>query len=730
VFVFDSPTSVALAPTQMKLITSTHAAENTSQPSSERLVRLPLLMSMVAVVGLAACGGGGGSTTGPEFGVGNGPPASGTPPSLSTCVDANPDVPGLAKLVVPSGAELAATTSANGQKACFSARVASAVRSDTVLTSGPGKFHYVEFKRSTLSGAAFGVSGTAAAVPNAGTSFAVTADALVVSETQALTKSASGTTLYANVGSGDTFGLAVDYRGKNANVYLLGLPPANDPSVCVGQPRDKVCVLIRRRLEADTGNLYLHAYGLGSAVEGASVAINTGGASAKPFAYGAHEVRGALRAAWFEGSHDLNMQWPAVSGAAPLPSMNAVGFHKSVVRQGDTSPHRASFSLTTSLPDASVAWRNLEGGTIGTGKALALNATLVNALSPGVHRFWATGQDPSSGLSTEVAFELTVLNSVSNSDNDGDGLTYDQEKSLGTDPANPDTDGDGLSDGAEAGLGTNPTRADTDGNGIVDGHQLAGGNTALPLATRLTREWGTTPTGSGAVPSADGLQAAFTSDANLDCLSNSGDFTAASLYTQVRCYKRAVRANSGVNPGEFRYFESYRVVPRPENIGHGVIVSDARIDPYCCFLQPGDAGYPYSGTAPSVAYNDVGGLFVNLEGNNILYPAELPDAARTTHHGFVVDYRGGSLKVYHVGRNAAGAMVMSQAAQPGSLGGKAVVPMVYGNPVSDTSAHIGFNPGVQRFHHDLGAIRAMLQSRGVDMTGFVPGVGVHRWAMP
>lgn len=34
-------------------------------------------------------------------------------------------------------------------------------------------------------------------------------------------------------------------------------------------------------------------------------------------------------------------------------------------------------------------------------------------------------------------------------DLDGDGLSDDQEKLLGTDPANPDTDGDGINDGDE-----------------------------------------------------------------------------------------------------------------------------------------------------------------------------------------------------------------------------------------------------------------------------------------
>ncbi len=47
-----------------------------------------------------------------------------------------------------------------------------------------------------------------------------------------------------------------------------------------------------------------------------------------------------------------------------------------------------------------------------------------------------------------------------NSDEDGDGLTYDQEMALGTDPDNPDTDDDGLLDGNEVTQNTDPLLKD------------------------------------------------------------------------------------------------------------------------------------------------------------------------------------------------------------------------------------------------------------------------------
>ncbi|MDD5251040.1 MAG: hypothetical protein PHT12_00225 [Patescibacteria group bacterium] len=61
-------------------------------------------------------------------------------------------------------------------------------------------------------------------------------------------------------------------------------------------------------------------------------------------------------------------------------------------------------------------------------------------------------------------------------DTDGDGLTDDVEKILGTDPNNRDTDGDGLTDGEESVITkTDPLNPDTDGDGFSDGAEVAGG---------------------------------------------------------------------------------------------------------------------------------------------------------------------------------------------------------------------------------------------------------------
>jgi len=61
-------------------------------------------------------------------------------------------------------------------------------------------------------------------------------------------------------------------------------------------------------------------------------------------------------------------------------------------------------------------------------------------------------------------------------DSDGDGLTDDYEKQIGTDPNNPDTDEDGLLDGEEVNkYKTDPLDPDTDKGGIKDGVEVNNG---------------------------------------------------------------------------------------------------------------------------------------------------------------------------------------------------------------------------------------------------------------
>ncbi|MEP0862133.1 MAG: OmpA family protein [Ignavibacterium sp.] len=64
---------------------------------------------------------------------------------------------------------------------------------------------------------------------------------------------------------------------------------------------------------------------------------------------------------------------------------------------------------------------------------------------------------------------ITFTGESGSSDRDKDGLTKNQEESLGTNPKNPDSDDDGLKDGEEVNkYQTNPLQPDTDLDGLSD----------------------------------------------------------------------------------------------------------------------------------------------------------------------------------------------------------------------------------------------------------------------
>jgi hypothetical protein len=68
------------------------------------------------------------------------------------------------------------------------------------------------------------------------------------------------------------------------------------------------------------------------------------------------------------------------------------------------------------------------------------------------------------------------LNQATGLDSDKDGLSDEEERALGTDPALPDTDGDGLYDRDEVKVyHTKPLNPDTDGDGYIDGEEVQNG---------------------------------------------------------------------------------------------------------------------------------------------------------------------------------------------------------------------------------------------------------------
>jgi hypothetical protein len=436
------------------------------------------------------------------------------------------------------------------------------------------------------------------------------------------------------------------------------------------------------------------------------------------------------------------------------PTIAAAGTTRAVVRKGDTTPLPAAFAVTVTDPGTgNVAWRDESGASRGSGNSLALSSLVTSsALAVGAHTLTASITNPRNGRSAQTTFSILVLADTANTDDDDDGLTYDEEKTAGTQPGNADSDNDGLADGAEGALGTNPALADssTPPNGINDGVELAGpGGASLPPRSLLSG----VPATTGVQIAADGLSVSYGSQLNPDCVNRTGPVFSAPVYANSsvspneRCAKRAVRANIGIAPGEFRYFETRRfsgpTTAELSNLGHGIITPAAQIDPYCCYFLQQDPDYgayvnsgspetpkPGNPTPPSMTVNSIGGVFARLiQVDPALYSGL--SLEQTQYYGFAVDYRGSDPVVYLVGLGASGNMIVSNAVSPGSFDGAAAMPFMHGHPIAGTGPHAAMNLGASKFRYSLTEVRDALTAKGVaDAAEMVGGVGIHRWKVP
>ena len=644
--------------------------------------------------------------------------------TAASCVDPTPAVTSNVTFIAPTQSGSGVVLSDNRTSVCFDGAAPFGVRASVSIVPGPDNFFYFEATRTQPYAMGIGVSGSAPPTPANGTDFQPATDGLYVNGDHARTVDAQFGPQWGLVGSATTLGFAIDLRDKYPVVNVIA-PASGNPAACAGAAADAPCVVSRYQLHGQTGRLYIHAWGVGggSVGSGPKVSLNTGNKlTTKPFLYSAASVRAALRANWFEGDRAFNAQWPGPRGPAAVVSASVVGHDRVVIREGDASPYRTSLQVKLSNNRAAVVWVDENGVQRGTGRTLNLTQALVASLGLGEHRLTARATLASTGRDDEAVWRVKIINAVSNTDDDGDGLSYDQEKALGTDPGNADTDGDGLADGAESALGFNPTRADSNNNGTGDGLELT--PTATNSRVFLTAESGNFATSRGVVVSSSGVEAAFTSDLNQDCMQGVPPFDSTWRDLEY-CMKRAVRANEGVKAGEFRYFETRRFGP-PENLGHGVIVRNAAIDPYCCFDSGVQPTPPNPLTPPSMGVNSVGGIFVQL----VLVPQSLyPDVdwTQTAVQGFAVDYRSANPLVYVVMTSGAGGMTISDAMPLAGFAGAQAVPMLYGHPNLNNAARSGVNLGLEKFHYDVDAIRAALAARGVNVADFAPGVGIHRW---
>lgn len=118
---------------------------------------------------------------------------------------------------------------------------------------------------------------------------------------------------------------------------------------------------------------------------------------------------------------------------------------------------------------------SIENISVGTGANVNAPATL--PASPN------SNANTSAGANTQTPSQPPALPA----DTDGDGLTDDEERTLGTNINRVDTDADGLTDRAEVKIyKTDPLNPDTDGDGFSDGQEVINGFDPLkPGSARL-----------------------------------------------------------------------------------------------------------------------------------------------------------------------------------------------------------------------------------------------------
>lgn len=115
----------------------------------------------------------------------------------------------------------------------------------------------------------------------------------------------------------------------------------------------------------------------------------------------------------------------------------------------------------------------------------------ISAISPEATKEFDAGMKDLQALGKSAAIEAVPAETIVPEpvptseivpiiDADSDGLTADQEATLGTDPNKADTDGDGLTDRQEVETyKTDPLKADTDGDNYSDGSEVQSGYNPL-----------------------------------------------------------------------------------------------------------------------------------------------------------------------------------------------------------------------------------------------------------
>ncbi len=182
-----------------------------------------------------------------------------------------------------------------------------------------------------------------------------------------------------------------------------------------------------------------------------------------------------------------------------VPGQKITQFNRSPEGPAVSYEQNADF-IKIALPYASIGAKPSDHIKIGAIVGLRASGA-PRTLDSGIG-YSVTGND-AVVLLEPVEFEIGA-----DQDLDGDGLTFEQELALGTDPNNPDTDGDGMPDGWEVANGLDALHADgledADGDGMSNWAEFVAGTdprdaasrlivTALNLGGKVTLRWTAIP---------------------------------------------------------------------------------------------------------------------------------------------------------------------------------------------------------------------------------------------
>ena len=543
------------------------------------------------------------------------------------------------------------------------------VRSDKAVQPGSGFFYFEGRREVAVANYGFGIATAAAPLDDFGGA-----------DNESLGLNVLGSFFYGGSWAGnlegtqDTYGFAVDYRGTNPIVHII-------ISKTLGGPGE---YLKSVTLTGITGPIYILVYGNNS--EGAlQQTINAGDdLGGNPFRYDVVQV---LTEAYFypiDGIDEIVPGWgipdPGLNQApvvTPGPAQTVV--LGSPVTVTATAQDNENGNLT-----GSISWSDSASGAMGSGGSFQF---VPSGLGSRILTAEVTDKAGAMG-SAEVPVTVIASGAV---DSDGDGLTYDEEILLNTDPSNPDSDGEGLNDGLEVNFyGSNPLAADSDGDGMHDLFEALCG--LFPMVddaqmdpdgdgfVNLTEfQEGTEPLSHTSHP-AFGRVLLNSADGH-PSISVSGDGLGAIFSSSGQ---HGIRSDVAIAPGSgWYYFEGQRLAA-PGNFGFGVATATAPLDNF------GGA------TGQSFGINAVGQLFFNG-----VQVGSFGNVSEVDTYGVAVDYSGATPVVHPIVNDTSGnSLVLG----PVSLTG-ITVPLyifVYGESISagvQQTINGGHDPENAPFRH-------------------------------